>query len=131
MAHSSLQKYRQVKVSSVAEMTPYEQVGLIFTTIIGKLTAAKGAIDRQHIATKGTAISECITLFGALQEALDMNQEGGIAANLYELYDYCKRQLLDANQSNNKDTLDEVIRLVKEIKEGWESIPVAERNPAR
>ena len=131
MAHSSLNKYRQVRVSSVTEMTPYEQINLIFSTIIGKLGGAKGFITRNDYAAKGTAISDCIILLGALQEALDMENSNEISANLMELYDYCKRTLLAANQENSIEKLDEVITLVKEIKEGWDSIPPSERNPER
>ncbi|GAB0109633.1 flagellar export chaperone FliS [Pseudoalteromonas distincta] len=127
MAHASIKKYRQVTVSSVKEMTPYEQVKLVFTNIIGKLSAAKGLIEHKEFEKKGTAISDCITLLGALQQVLNFENENQISASLDSLYDYCLRTLLTANLENDINKLDEVIVLIKEIKSGWEAIPIEQR----
>ena len=127
MAHASIKKYRQVTVSSVKEMTPYEQVKLVFSNIVGKLSAAKGLIERKEFEKKGTAISDCITLLGALQQVLNFENENQISANLDSLYDYCSRTLLTANLENDISKLDEVITVIKEIKSGWEAIPIEQR----
>ncbi|WP_076923533.1 flagellar export chaperone FliS [Pseudoalteromonas sp. EB27] len=131
MAHSSLKKYSQVRASSIAEMTPYEQINLIFSNIIGRLAATKGFIERKEIAKKGENISACILLLGALQDALnfDVKEGGGISDNLYALYDYCQRTLTQANLNNDVKRIIEVSNIIKEIKEGWGSIPISVRNP--
>ncbi|WP_409423641.1 hypothetical protein [Pseudoalteromonas sp. RW-H-Ap-1] len=54
MAHASINKYRQITVSSVKEMTPYDQVKLVFVNIVGKLSAAKGFIERKELEKKAT-----------------------------------------------------------------------------
>jgi len=127
MAHASINKYRQITVSSVKEMTPYEQVKLVFVNIIGKLSAAKGFIERKELAKKGVAISDCITLLGALQQVLNFENDNEISLNLDSLYDYCQRNLLVANLENDVEKIDEVILLIKEIKSGWEEIPFDQR----
>ncbi|WP_105190533.1 flagellar export chaperone FliS [Pseudoalteromonas sp. T1lg48] len=129
MAHSSINKYRQVKVSSVREMRPYDQVNLVFTNIIGKLAAANGAIARNDLVTKGENLSHCITLLGALQDALDMTQ-GEISDNLHALYDFCQRRLVEANINNDVEIINEVSGLIKTIKEGWDTIPTEARDGA-
>ncbi|NMP03421.1 flagellar export chaperone FliS [Pseudoalteromonas arctica] len=131
MAHSSLKKYSQVRASSIAEMTPYEQINLIFSNIIGRLAATKGFIERKEIAKKGENISACILLLGALQDALnfDVEEGEGISDNLYALYDYCQRTLTQANLNNDVEKIIEVSSIIKEIKEGWGSIPMSDRNP--
>ena len=128
MAHASINKYRQVTVSSVKEMTPYDQVKLVFANIVGKLSAAKGFIQRKEFDKKGIAISDCITLLGALQQVLNFEDDNAVSTNLDSLYDYCQRTLLIANMENNIDKLDEVIVLIKEIKSGWEAIPLEHRS---
>ncbi|AQQ00546.1 flagellar export chaperone FliS [Pseudoalteromonas sp. SG45-5] len=128
MAHASINKYRQVTVSSVKEMTPYDQVKLVFANIVGKLSAAKGFIQRKEFDKKGIAISDCITLLGALQQVLNFEGDNAVSTNLDSLYDYCQRTLLMANMENNIDKLDEVIVLIKEIKSGWEAIPLEHRS---
>lgn len=128
MAHASINKYRQITVSSVKEMTPYEQVKLVYTNIIGKLSAAKGFIERKEIEKKGTAISDSITLLGALQQVLSFDNNNEVSSNLDSLYDYCQRRLLVANIENDIEKVNEVITLIKEIKSGWEQIPFDQRS---
>jgi flagellar secretion chaperone FliS len=132
MAHASLKKYSQVRASSINEMTPYEQINLIFSNIIGRLAATKGFIERKEIAKKGENISACVLLFGALQDALnfEVEQDPSISENLASLYDYCQRKLTEANLNNDLNAINEVSGIVKEIKEGWNSIPANQRIPA-
>ncbi|WP_372763401.1 flagellar export chaperone FliS [Pseudoalteromonas sp.] len=132
MAHASLKKYSQVRASSINEMTPYEQINLIFSNIIGRLAATKGFIERKEIAKKGENISACVLLFGALQDALnfEVEQDPSISENLAALYDYCQRKLTEANLNNDLNAINEVSNIVKEIKEGWNSIPANQRTPA-
>ena len=53
MAHISIKKYSQVSVSNINEMSPYEQINLIFSNIIGRLAATKGFIERKEFEKKG------------------------------------------------------------------------------
>ena len=132
MAHVSLKKYSQVRASSIAEMAPYEQINLIFSNIIGRLAATKGFIERKEIAKKGENISACILLLGALQDALNLEveQDPSISDNLLALYAYCQRKLTQANINNDIEAVVEVSSIIKEIKEGWDSIPADQRSPA-
>ena len=129
MAHVSIKKYGQVKVNSIQEMTPYEQIKLIYTNLLTRLAVTKGFIERKEIEKKGENISACILLFGALQDTLNFEVEGGseISDNLFSLYDYCQRKLSEANINNDTGALAEVSTIVKEIKEGWDNIPEDKR----
>jgi flagellar protein FliS len=46
------------------------------------------------------------------------------------LYDYCQRKLTQANLNNDVEAIMEVSGIVKQIKEGWDNIPLDQRNPA-
>lgn len=129
MAHVSVKKYSQVSVSNINEMTPYEQINLIFSNILGRLAATKGFIERKEIEKKGENLSSCILLFGALQDALNLEveQDPSISNNLLSLYDYCQRKLVEANVNNDIAAINEVVNIVKEVKEGWDAIPLEER----
>lgn len=129
MAHISVKKYSQVSVSNINEMTPYEQINLVFNNILGRLAATKGFIERKEIEKKGENLSSCILLLGALQDALNFDKGGDISNNLLSLYDFCQRRLTEANINNDIDAVNDVIRIVKEIKEGWDAIPADERTP--
>ncbi len=123
MAHVSINKYRQVSISNVQDMNPYDQVKLILVNIVGKLAAAKGCIERKDIEKKGLHISTCISLIGALQTALNMEEGGEISENLASLYEYCQFKLVNANVENDLEGISEVTTIIKNIKEGWDAIP--------
>jgi flagellar secretion chaperone FliS len=46
------------------------------------------------------------------------------------LYAYCQRKLTQANINNDIEAVVEVSSIIKEIKEGWDSIPADQRSPA-
>ena len=53
---------------------------------------------------------------------LDMDKGGELAINLKNLYDYCVRRLIVANAKNDAAAIDEVIRLVEPVANGWKQI---------
>ena len=71
-------------------------------------------------------------MLGALQDALNLEveQDPSISNNLLALYDYCQRRLTQANLHNDIEAITEVSSIVKEIKEGWNNIPLDQRSPA-
>ena len=92
--------------------------------IISNIAVAKGSIAREETENKGKCLTKAIALVGELQDSLDMEQGGDISNNLFDLYAYMVRCLVDANMNNDIDKLDEVTSLITTIKEGWEAIPV-------
>ncbi|ATC95520.1 flagellar export chaperone FliS [Pseudoalteromonas tunicata] len=128
MSRLSIQKYKDMKINGAANANPYELINIVFTSIIGKLTAAKAYIDRNDYEHKGIMIGESISLFGALQDSLDMEKGGDISNNLYSLYEFSQTHLVQANVNNSKEMIDEILEIVKTIKEGWNSIPLDVRN---
>lgn len=51
--------------------------------------------------------------------SLDMEAGGELAANLYQLYRYIYQRLVQANVRKSVEPIDEAIRLVSELREGW------------
>ena len=56
--------------------------------------------------------------------ALDHEKGGDIASNLDQLYEYCTRQLFQANINNDPALLDQVCALLNEIRDAWVQIGV-------
>ena len=61
-----------------------------------------------------------------LNASIDAEAGGEISANLSALYQYIIRRLLEANVQNDSEILDEVGRLLREIKGGWDAISNSE-----
>lgn len=66
-----------------------------------------------------------------MRASLDFGAGGELAANLDSLYDYMVRQLAKANAGDRVETLDEVLRLLGEIRSAWVLIPPEARSAGR
>ncbi|WP_417511945.1 flagellar export chaperone FliS [Methylophaga sp.] len=109
--------------SEVNYASPYRIIQMLMEGALARVATAKGCIARNEIAEKGHQISWCIRIIDGLKTSLDAEKGGEIAENLDSLYDYITRRLLEANVSNDVAVLDEVTKLLEEIKAGWDGIP--------
>ena len=71
---------------------------------------------------KAQLINKAIEIIGGLRSFLDFEQGGDLAARLEALYDYMERSLLEASAKNDLAKLDEVLTLLRSVKEGWDGI---------
>ena len=126
---NALSQYQQVRAESAIEgASPSELVGMLFQGALEKLAIAKGHMLRQEIAPKGEQLSRVISIIEGLRATLNLEAGGEIAQNLNRLYEYMARRLLEGNMRNDPSALDEVGRLLGEIKGAWDRIikPVPE-----
>lgn len=126
---SALQQYTKSAVQSeVMYATPYRLVQMLMEGALDKIAAAKGQIEHQDLSGKNRNITWAVSIINGLRAALDMKAGGVIADNLNNLYDYMARRLMQANLENDARMLDEVARLLGQIKSGWDAIPEGVRN---
>lgn len=120
----AMRKYKQVHVhSSVMDATPHRLIQMLMEGALEKIALAKGNIARKEIAQKGENIGKAITIVGGLQGSLDIKAGRALAENLNNLYDYMTRRLVMANIQSDEAILDEVTKLMLEVKAGWDAIP--------
>jgi flagellar protein FliS len=81
---------------------------------------ASMGIDEKNAKTRGENISKVIGILTELDCALDRRAGGDIVENLSGLYRYMVDRLTHANVKNDPDALDEVERLLTELKDGFE-----------
>lgn len=108
--------------AQVLTADPHRLIQLLFGNLMMTLQKAKGFLQRNQIGDKGKAVTHAIDILLALDEAIDVERGGEIASNLRALYNYCIRQLMAANQECSLEKLEEVQRLMLEIKTAWDSI---------
>ena len=119
----ALRSYQTVGAhAQVTAADPYKLVQLLLANVVDRLAAARGHMQRREIARKGEQISKAIAVLSALDSSLNMEQGGEIAANLRQLYEYMSLRLVRANLDDDVSGLDEVMGLVRNIKEGWDGI---------
>ena len=115
--------YRKVGVaSSVESATPHKLIEMLIDGALEKIQIAKACMTRREIAKKCEAIDWSLNILGGLQGSLDMERGGEVANNLSDLYDYMMRRLVEANTVNDPAVLNEVSRLMGEIREAWIAI---------
>ncbi|WGS85326.1 flagellar export chaperone FliS [Methylomonas sp. UP202] len=116
-------QYADVHTSSgLGEDSPHRLIQMLMEGFLARVNSAKGAIAHHDMEAKSIYISKAIGIVGGLNEAVDLERGGEIAANLRQLYDYMNIRLLEASRENSEDKLNEVATLMRDIKEAWDAI---------
>lgn len=120
----AIDEYRSSGVIGKVERSDaHGLICLLFKGAIDHLLAASGNIERKQKQEKAMRISKAIAILDGLRSSLDTIEGGEIAQNLDDLYDYMQRRLVVANADDDLSKVNEVIDLLREIQEAWNSIP--------
>jgi len=90
------------------------------TFLVDKVFEEKNARHRSKNLSKALSI-----LYG-LQTSLDFDKALEIANNLFQLYEYCRHEIIKGFSQKIEDGIIKAIDVVKQIMEGWEEIPSIE-----
>ncbi|RRV18395.1 flagellar export chaperone FliS [Stutzerimonas nitrititolerans] len=122
-AMSAMKQYQSVNTNAqLVDATPHRLIQMLMEGGLTRLAQAKGAMERNDVALKGTLIGKTIDIVGGLRQGLNLDAGGEVAANLDSLYIYMATRLVEANRKNDPTILDEVAGLLREIKSGWDGI---------
>ena len=116
--------YRQVGAhSGVENASPHQLIQMLFDGLFQSLNAARGAMERGEVEEKGRHISKSVRILQeGLVMGLDLEKGGELAANLKLLYDYSVAQLTKANIHSDVVLVEEVIKLLQPVAQGWKEI---------
>ena len=121
---SALRAYRNVSAqSALVDSSPHQLILMLIDGAIAKTAGAIGHMRHGETAEKGRLISGSIAILDSLRGSLNHEVGGELAGNLDRLYDYMSRRLLEANIGNDAGLLGEVVSLLKEVRDAWDSIP--------
>ncbi len=120
---NGLQAYQRVNTqTSITDADPHKLIQLLYNGAIERINMAKSRIQAKDYGGKAQLINKAIEIIGGLRSFLDFAQGGDLAARLEALYDYMERSLLEASAKNDLAKLDEVLTLLRSVKEGWDGI---------
>lgn len=116
--------YRQVSAQSgVENASPHRLIQMLFEGLLQNLNAARGAIERGEVESKGTQLGRAVRILEeGLKGGLNREQGGELAMNLGVLYDYCIQRLTQANLRNDAQAVQEVVSLIEPVAQGWQEI---------
>ncbi len=121
---SGMDQYKKVSVQGgIESATPHRLIQMLMAGALEKVATAKLHMEQNEVAKKGENISIAISIVEGLRVSLDKRMGGEIAQNLDNLYEYMGHILLQANLKNDVSLLDEVTKLLNEIKGAWDAIP--------
>lgn len=124
------QVYRKVGVDSgIAAASSHQLVLMLFDGAIEAVKLARLHVAAGRVAEKGQALGKAVRIVEeGLKASLDRRSGGPLADQLAQLYDYASLRLLQANLRNDRAALDEVERLLGELRTAWAQIdPQARR----
>lgn len=123
MYNNGAKQYQQVNLTSeVLDADPHRLIQMLMEASLTRMAQAKAAMERGEMDTKANLLGRVNDIIQTLQGSLDHNAGGELSANLERLYDYMVRRLLEASLHNDQSMVDEVIRLMLEVKSGWDGI---------
>ena len=109
--------------TGVVAASPHKLIVMLFDGALVALSAALGGMRSGNISEKGKSISKAIMIIDSgLRAALDKKAGGEIAEGLDALYEYMSGRLLTANINNDPAILEEVQRLLIELRDAWNAI---------
>jgi flagellar protein FliS len=125
--HGGANAYAKVGMETgVVAASPHKLIVMLFDGALVALATALHQMKAGNIQAKGQSISKAITIIDSgLRASLDQTAGGEIAQNLDALYAYMSNRLLMANLKNEPGGIEEVQRLLQDLKGAWEAIDPA------
>ncbi|MFN1533458.1 flagellar export chaperone FliS [Vibrio jasicida] len=117
---SGYDSYQQVDLDAqAASANPHQLVVMLIDGLLDEVERVRGHLAANRLAEKGTGINKCMNILIGLSSALDEENGGEIAENLRQLYDFCQVELYYTSVQNDATRLDNVERVMGNIREGW------------
>jgi len=129
---SALKSYARTDVETgISGATPEALIVMLYDGAIRAVTGAHLELIRGNISGKCEHISRAMRIIEeGLICALDPKAGGDVADNLGGLYEYMCDRLMLANLRNDPAVLEEVRRLLVDLREAWSSLVSAQARQA-
>lgn len=108
--------------AEVADASPHRLIQILMEVLLGRLAATKGAIERGDALAKTQMSTRALAIITELRTSLDFEKGREVAITLNSLYDYMGRRLMQAVAASDATMVEEVVNLMKPVKEGWDAI---------
>ena len=112
---------RSYKETQIKTATPGKLILMMYDGAIKNLNQALQEMDDEHrrYDSISTSLIKAQDIIAELMISLDFERGGEIAKNLFGLYVFMNRRLLDGNIKKDKAPLEEVKTLLLELRGAW------------
>tara|TARA_R110000868_G_scaffold262401_1_gene520922 strand:- start:83128 stop:83574 length:447 start_codon:yes stop_codon:yes gene_type:complete len=119
MNRNAAQHYKEQQILNA---TPAERIVLLYNGAIKFLMHARVAVENKDIQERFNNNKRATEIINYLQETLDLEKGGEIGENLYRIYGYMLRRLIDVDMKNDMEAIDDVVGKLKELNASWQKI---------
>lgn len=107
-------------IISVAE--PYKITAMLFDALISNMYQGKSYHQAKDWERRSTSISKAQAIITTLAATLNDEAAPELSQNLRLLYDYTLNSLIDFMVTGDESKVDSCIKVIREIKSGWDQI---------
>ena len=123
--HHAIKKYNDSDISSKIESSnKHEFIKIVLDELYKNLNLLKYCIENEKITSpkKSKSFSKILTSLMILMNSLDFKNGEPIASNLFNLYEYCRKEVLESYKNLNTKGLDVSILIIDDILTAWKEI---------
>lgn len=128
MAIPNKNPYNQYKQTEVNTANQGKLIVMLYDGAIKFLNIAIENMEPKTYDVVNNNILKAQDIISELMVSLNMKDGGEISNNLFSLYVYFKKRLIEANIQKDSEILKEIIKLLSELREAWDQISAKESN---
>ena len=121
----SLGIYKKTGIETAGKI---DLIIMCYEKTIQFLIQSKTHFEKNEPEDETDALEKALAIINELRCSLNLEKGGQIAGNLYAIYDYCNRRLLQWGVERDQTAFDEVILILSELKGAWEGIALEKEN---
>ena len=123
--YSAIKQYEHSDINSKLEnASKHDFIKIVLEEFSKNLKSLKYAIENEGklSKTKSKSFARIITSITVLTSSLDFKNGEPIASNLFNLYDFCRREVLDSYRNLSTKGIDDSITVIDDILSAWKDI---------
>jgi flagellar protein FliS len=119
MSPNAAARYQTVQITT---NDPGEALIALFDGLFKFLNVARYGFRNNQRGRAGEGISKAHAIVSELYLALDHSKAPALCANLAAVYNFCLDRITHANLKNDANAIDEVVRVLTPIREGFTTV---------
>ncbi len=108
--------------AQTSRASPIELVLLLTDGLLEELARARAHIVGKRYEARAASINKCVDIINGLSSSLDFEGGGQVVSNLANLYEFCGQHLNAAGVKQDPDMVDEVVKIMTTIRQGWAGV---------
>ena len=110
------------KKAAVSTMDQRKLIVMLYDGAIRFLSNAITRMEEKNTYEAHRNMVKAKSIIAELMGSLNLERGGDIASNLQRLYIFMFNELIEANLKRDTQRINQVIELLKQLREGWEAI---------